>query len=120
MIQWVKDELRKWGYAVNRKPSGWPPLTLLGRIIELGPDGAMASGKRDFVPKGVGMVKALEAHRIVLGMPFDLRCIVFVKYVERGMNDLDRRRKLNLSRTAFYAKLDQAHYYYLGRVRKTA
>jgi len=114
MIDWVKDELREWGYQVSRKPKGWPPLTLLGRIIELSPAGAMATGKRDFVPKGISMGKSLKAHRIVLAMPHDLREVAFVKYAVRGITDKQRAQKLNLSRRIFYTRLECAHYFFLG------
>ena len=120
MIQWVKDELREWGYQVSRKPSGWPPLTMLGRLIELGPVGVMAGGVRDFVPKGIGLGKSLKTHRVVLTMPLDLREVVYMKYVERGIVDKERARKLNLSRRTFYARLECAHYFFLGNSGENA
>ena len=120
MIKWVKDELREWGYQLSRQPKGWPPLTLLGRIIELGPVGAMAGGKRDFVPKGISIGKSLKTHRIVLSMPDDLREVVYVKYAERGITDRERARMLNLSRRSFYSRLECAHYFFLGNTGDAA
>ena len=120
MIQWVKDELRAWGYQIGRTPNGWPPLTMLGRIMLLGPDGARTGSKRDFVPKGVGMGKSLKTHRIIQQMPFDLREIVYIKYVCQGVRDTERMKELDISRKTFYGRLDRAHYYFAGRSEKSS
>lgn len=90
---------------------------MLGRIIKQGPDGARAGGKRDFVPLGIGMgKKVLMTHRVVRDMPYEIRKAVYAKYVVRGVKDSERAKVLQLSTRSFYAKLDNAHYFFAGRV----
>ena len=120
MIPWVRDELRSWGTVIGRRPNGWPSLSMLGRIIKQGPDGARAGGKRDFVPLGISMgKKVLAAHRIVQTMPYEIRQVVYAKYVVRGVRDSERAKVLKLSTKTFYTRLDNAHYFFAGRAEKS-
>ena len=118
MIPWVRDELRSWGRVMGRQVNGWPSLSLLGRVIKQGPEGVRANGKRDFVPKGIGLGKSIHAHRIVLDMPIEIRTVVWVKYVVRDRTDAERAKVLGMSRKTFHNRLDNAHYYFAGKAER--
>ena len=120
MIQWVKDELRAWGYAINRKPSDWPRQSIFRVIEDFGRAGPISGGKSDFVPQGIGMGKSLKAHKIISEMPYDLREVVYMKYAFLRIRDSVRAKNLGISPKTFYGRLEKAHYYYLGRARENA
>ena len=123
MISWVKDELNEWGWVIWKrcKANGWPRRSIFYTIQELGRAGPVTGGERAVVPPGTFLKKSIQAtHIIVQDMPYDLRTVVYAKYVVKcwPVNDTNRCMALGISKDRFYRCLDNAHHYYQGKIPK--
>ena len=109
---WVDGRLLEWvkWTRTNGNTLGWPPRTLLARIIEEGWHGASQPGQRptDEIPADV-----MEVDQIVARMMPRLRRVLKAYYLS-GLPVSVKARALRLSEKTFRVRLEAARFYVLA------
>lgn len=114
---WVVAYLRAWGAATWRRwtaKDGWPARTVLCRVIEEGFTGAAQGYSRQAYPEGY-IGTALEVARALTELPETDRTILTVHYVI-PIASQHKARRLHLSRSAYYGRLNVAENKIAGRI----
>lgn len=110
MIPWVDEALKEWARDKRRIEygnEGWPPRSVLGKLIEEGVTGAAALKFVQHHPE-VLTGESLNVNRGVCKLPEDLRTVLFAHYMVRGPVK-HKAFTLGISRDAYYRQLDKAH-----------
>ena len=104
---WVHPLLKKWADVIRRPDSGFPPISMMGRIREQGMVGAAIRGESDGIPVRDIPRDVYLVNRIIKGMPYDMRIVVEARYLYRG-SDKHKAQALHLTRHRYYTWLGKA------------
>lgn len=110
MIPWIDEALKGWARAKRRLifgQDGWPPRSVLGKLIDEGVTGAAALKYVQHHPE-VLTGEALTMNGLLQRLPEELRTVIFAHYVVK-LPAARKARVMGLSRDAYYKQLDKGH-----------
>jgi hypothetical protein len=110
LIDWVHQRCKSWGRqirAIHFGHGGWPPRTILDRMIREGILGAACVRFVQHHPEVLGE-EELEIGNAVKRLDEPDREMLFVLYVV-GLRAKGAMQALEVTRTVFYDRLDQVH-----------
>lgn len=110
MIDWVHARCKEWGYQVRRinlGNQGWPPRTILDKMIREGILGAASGRFAQHFPECLGE-EEIKTNNAIKRLTEKDRELLFLVYVvrEKGKSTIHR---YDLSRTSYYDWIDQVH-----------
>lgn len=111
MIDWIHARCREWGYQVrkiNMGNQGWPPRTVLDKMIREGVLGAASGGKFSQYCPEVLTEEALQMNNAIKQLSEQDREHLFLVYVIREKAKVTMQR-LGVTRTAYYDLVDNLH-----------
>lgn len=106
---WLTTYLRLWGVQTWRRwtrRDGWPPKTVLGRVIDEGFTGAAQGYTRGHYIEGY-TGEALEVHLAMDRLIEDSRTMLTVHYVI-PLPAIFKAHRMSLKRSTYYARLNVA------------
>ncbi len=110
MIDWIDDGCKHWGQQMRMMylgKDGWPPRTVLAKMIEEGVLGAAANHFMQYLPECMDA----EAIRWNIGIRMldeGPRMRLFIHYVVIGKGKVKAAR-MGEARSVYYEHLEQAH-----------
>lgn len=116
LIGWVQPMLRQWSKYVLTPDTGYPTISVLGRIKEQGLVGSYIKS-----PNNQGLivkempVEIKKLHKTVEQLPKDLQQVVVARYLLPG-SDSYKARSMGLSRQRYYSWLSRAHVWIAARL----
>ena len=108
VIDWVHDFGKDWARYLRRKPSGWPRISLMGKIQECGSVGAAIRAHEQIIPIDEMPEDVEEFHRAWAASPPRVKRIIYVFYNTNGP-PREKARVLGISTSTLYARLGSAH-----------
>jgi hypothetical protein len=110
MIEWVHDRCRRWGDQyryVYLGQSGWPPRTVMAKMIEEGILGASSSRFVQHFPECL-TGEELQLNCAIKYLGESDRELIVIRYVIREKPKLTCGR-LYMSHAVYYGRIDRAH-----------
>lgn len=110
MIDWIHSRCKEWGYQVrkiNLGNQGWPPRTILDKMIKEGILGAASGRFCQHYPECLGE-EELKINNAVKRLSENDREILFLMYVVRE-KPKGIMQRYEISRTQFYNLVDEIH-----------
>lgn len=110
MIDWIHVRCKEWGYQVrkiNLGNQGWPPRTILDKMIREGILGAASGRFAQHYPECLGE-EELKLNNSVKQLAELDRELLFLIYVVREKSKSTMQR-YSLSRTSYYDWVDKVH-----------
>lgn len=110
MIDWIHSACKDWGYQIrkiNYGNQGWPPRTILDKMIREGILGASFGQLSQHFPECLSE-EALKINNAIKRLTEKDREILFIIYVVGEKSKLTMRR-YSLERTAYYDLVDAVH-----------
>lgn len=110
MIDWIHGRCKDWGHQVrkiNMGNQGWPPRTVLDKMIKEGILGAAFGRFMQNYPECLNE-EALKTNNAIKRLDERDREILFIVYVTREKSKVTMAR-YSLLRTAYYDWIDEVH-----------
>lgn len=109
VIDWVHDGLKHWGWqmrVMNMGKDGWPPRTMLAKMIEEGSLGASAGKFMQYFPECMD-AEAVKFNNAIKTLDEKDREILFVEYVVIGKGKTKAAR-MGIHRNTYFDRRDAA------------
>ena len=119
MIDWIHDGCKHWGHQIRilyLGKDGWPPRTILDKMIKEGVLGASANQFTQFFPECLDE-EAVRWNNAIKSLEEEHRNRLFIHYCVIGKGKVKAAR-MSESRTVYYDRLDLAHKKVSGALHK--
>lgn len=110
MIDWIHECCEHWGWQMrilHMGKDGWPPRTILSKMIEEGSLGASAHRFMQYFPECLD-AEALKTNNAIKTLDERDREILFVDYVVIGKGKVKAAR-MGIARRTYFDRRDDAH-----------
>lgn len=110
MIDWIHEGCKHWGWQMRvlyMGKDGWPPRTVLAKMIEEGSLGASANRFMQFFPECLDS-EALRFNNAIKSLHALHRESLFIDYVVIGKSKVKACR-MGISRSTYFDRRDRAH-----------
>ena len=109
-ISWIQSVGPEWGrFEGNPKRSGWSSTSTLGRVIELGPQGATIRQFKQVIPCDDTPEEVLIFRRAWKELAERHRRVIYVVYAVRGVKWQRKADLMQTTSSTFYRWRESAH-----------